>query len=67
MLFDALRKAWNIFEVLPIYGVALRSLNERTTGFYEKLAFRKAPDEDGPHPLMILPIWTIDDLFSKKG
>lgn len=63
MLMDALRKAWVVFETLPIYGVALRSLNGRTTKLYDRLGFRQAPDE-GSSPLMILPIWTIRDLFT---
>lgn len=42
---------------------ALRSLNDQTTNLYKEFGFGIAPNEDA-HPLMILPIWTIVDLFS---
>ncbi|MCV2870615.1 GNAT family N-acetyltransferase [Defluviimonas sp. WL0002] len=61
MLMDALKKASAVSDIVPIYGVALRSLNDRTTAFYERLGFAPAPEEER-NPLMILPIWTIKDL-----
>lgn len=64
MLVAALRRALDLNEIVPIHGVALRSMNERTTKLYESFAFRRAPDEDGQHPLMILPMLTAKDLFS---
>lgn len=63
MLLDALGRASLVSDTVPIYGVALRSLNDQTTKFYSSLGFRQAPDE-GHNPLMILPIWTIKDLFA---
>ena len=64
MVVAALRRALDLTEIVPIHGVALRSLNEKTTKLYESFAFRRATDEDGPHPLMILPMLTAKDLFS---
>lgn len=62
LLVDALLRAKMVFENVAVYGVALRSLNERTTELYSKFGFGIAPNE-GAHPLMILPIWTLIDLF----
>jgi ribosomal protein S18 acetylase RimI-like enzyme len=61
MLVDALRRAHLVAQHVAFYGVALRSLNERTTALYEKFGFGKRDNEN--FPLMILPIWTINDLF----
>ena len=61
LLLDALRRTHWISQHIAFYGVALRSLNERTTKLYEKFGFGRKDDE--PVPLMILPIWTINDLF----
>lgn len=63
MLVDALRRAHQVSHNVAFYGVALRSLNERTTKLYDKFGFKVAPDED-QHPLMILPIWSVNDLFA---
>ncbi|WP_432653415.1 GNAT family N-acetyltransferase [Ruegeria atlantica] len=63
LLVDALRKAYEVSKYVAPYGVALRSLNERTTKLYEKFGFGIAPDETGPSPLMILPIWSVIQLF----
>lgn len=65
LLVHALSKAVAVNEVIPIYGVGLRSLNDNTTKLYERFQFRRAPKEDGSHPLMILPIWTAIDLFGR--
>ncbi|RYG91172.1 GNAT family N-acetyltransferase [Loktanella sp. IMCC34160] len=62
LMMDALKRAHIVWQHVAFYGVALRSLNDRTTQLYEKYGFGKAPDED-VHPLMILPIWTVNDLF----
>lgn len=62
MLIDALRRSSAVFDNVAVYGVALRSLNDRTTKLYQVLGFGIAQDED-VNPLMILPIWTIIDLF----
>jgi GNAT superfamily N-acetyltransferase len=61
LLMNALKRAFIVSRDLPFYGVALRSLNDRTTEFYKKMGF--AQRENTGHPLMILPIWTIRDLF----
>lgn len=66
MLIDALRNAYTIHKIAPLYGVGLRALNGDAARLYEKNGFRRAPKEDGPHPLMILPIWTIEDLFKPR-
>lgn len=64
MLGDAIHRALHVWDVAPVYGLALRSLNERTTKFYSGLGFRMAPDEERAQcPLMILPIFTIRDLI----
>lgn len=63
LLMDALRRSHIIGSNIAVYGVALRSLNERTTKLYSKFGFSPA-DEDGSS-LMIVPIWTIFDLFDK--
>ena len=63
LLIDALRAAHHVHQIAPLYGVGLRALNEDAARLYEKTGFRKAPNEDGSTPLMILPIWTIEDLF----
>lgn len=66
LLIDALRRAHFIGKHVAFYGVGLRSLNERTTALYGKYGFAVAPDED-KFPLMILPIWSINDLFEKSA
>jgi GNAT superfamily N-acetyltransferase len=63
MLVNALERALLVSHHLPFYGIALRSLNNKKTHFYNKMGF--AQREDGPHPLMILPIWTVRDLFGE--
>lgn len=64
LLIDALKRAHSVSENVAIYGVALRSLNQRTTAFYEKHGFGVI--EDGRHPLMVVPIWTLQDLFMQR-
>lgn len=66
LLVDALSKAYEVSKYVAPYGVALRSLNERTTKLYEKFGFGIAPDEAGTSPLMILPIWSIIELFERQ-
>ena len=66
MLIHALRRAWSLHDIAPIYGVGLRALNERVEGLYGRFGFRRAPNEDGLNPLMILPVWTLADLFDPK-
>lgn len=62
MLVDALRRSNEVSQNVAYYGAALRPLNERTTELYKKFGFVIAPDEE-THPLMILPIWSVNDLF----
>lgn len=62
MLVDALARAKVVSDNVAFHGVALRSLNDRTTALYEKFGFGIAPNEE-KHPLMILPIWSVHDLF----
>jgi len=64
MLVDALSRSHVVSQNVAFYGVALRSLNDRTTTLYERFGFKVAPNE-GVHPLMILPIWSVNDLFGK--
>lgn len=61
LLIDALKRAHMIAKNVAVYGVALRSLNERTTKFYEAHGFGAIEEEK--YPLMVVPIWTLDDLF----
>jgi GNAT superfamily N-acetyltransferase len=65
MLMDALRRANDVGRNIAVYGVALRSLNVRTTKLYSKFGFRPVDDEQ--FPLMIVPIWTIFDLLSQQS
>lgn len=65
MLVDALTRAHQVSQHVAFYGVALRSLNDRTTRLYDKFGFKIAPGEKR-NPLMILPIWSISDLFSDQ-
>ena len=62
MLMNALQRAYYISQNAAVFGVALRSLNDRTTLLYEKYGFRKR--EDCQYPLMILPMWTLRDLIN---
>jgi len=61
---NALRRAHAIAQQVSVFGVALRSLNERTTRLYDRYGF--AIRQDGVSPLMVLPIWTLNDLFAPK-
>ncbi len=56
-------KAYYVKQLLPVYGVALRSLNPQTTAFYESIGFKIAPKEPNNNPLMLMDIWTISDLI----
>lgn len=63
LLIEALKAAHSVAKIIPVYGVSLNSLNERTTEFYRKMGFTIAPKER-ENPLMILDIWSINDLFA---
>ena len=60
LLMDAIVRSFRVSEHVPIYGVALRSLNDRTFTKYKSHGFVER--EKCSHPIMILPIWTIEDL-----
>lgn len=62
LLLNALQRAHFVSQNVSYYGVALRSLNERTTAYYTRFGFR--PADKNAHPLLILPVWTLFDLFS---
>ncbi|MDX0232900.1 GNAT family N-acetyltransferase [Sinorhizobium meliloti] len=63
LLMNCLQRAHEVSRHVAFYGVGLRSLNEKTTQLYQKYGFGIANGEDSKHPLMILPIWTLNDLF----
>ena len=68
LLIESLKRAYQVHQLVPLYGVGLRALNERTANLYARYGFARAPDEDDKtHPLMILPIWTLDDLFGARA
>jgi GNAT superfamily N-acetyltransferase len=64
LLIDALKRAHAVSQNVAVYGVALRSLNERTTAFYERHGFGAIEAER--YPMMVLPIWTLNDLFGPE-
>lgn len=61
LLMNALQRSYFVAQNVAVFGVALRSLNERTTKFYERYGFGKR--EDGASPLMVLPIWSLCELI----
>jgi GNAT superfamily N-acetyltransferase len=65
LLLSALRRAHFVAVNVAVYGVALRSLNERTTNFYERQGFGRR--DEGRHPFMVLPVWTLYELFGKPS
>lgn len=64
LLVDSLKRAHEVSRHVAFYGLGLRSLNDATTKLYQKFGFGIAAGEGSAHPLMILPIWTINDLFA---
>lgn len=64
MLVRAMRLTHQLSLIAPAYGLALRSLNEETTAYYQRLGFGVAPDEDNKaNPLLLLPIFTIREMI----
>lgn len=63
LLIEALKSTHAVSQIVPVYGVSLNSLNDQTTDFYRKMGFKIAPDEKA-NPLMMLDIWSINDLFA---
>lgn len=67
LLMDCLHRVHFVSEHVAFYGVGLRSLNARTTKLYTKFGFGMAKDEEkSSTPLMILPIWSLNDLFGTR-
>jgi hypothetical protein len=66
LLIHALRIGYEVNKVVPLYAVALRSLNDDTTRLYAKYGFVKLPNSGNP-PLMVLPIWSVIDLFAPRS
>lgn len=65
LLMNALQRSYYVSKHVSFYGVALRSLNDRTTQLYLRYGFVKR--EEAPYPLMILPIWSLWDLIEKNA
>lgn len=65
LLINSLRRAHFVAQNVAVFGVALRSLNDRTTKFYEKFGFGLR--DQTPTPLMVLPVWSLNDLFTPKA
>lgn len=63
LLLNALRKAHTVALNVAFYGVALKSLNDRTTALYRKYGFK--PVDEKVHTFMILPVWDLYELFGK--
>ncbi len=61
LMVNALRRCTFIASNVAIYGVALNSLNDRTTAFYRGLHFGEKSAKGMQHPLMVLPVWTLLD------
>lgn len=62
LLIHALRISYEVHKSVPLYAVALRSLNSDTTRLYAKFGFVELPKSGNPL-LMVLPIWSVIDLF----
>jgi len=64
MLMNALLRSYYVAQNVAVFGVALRSLNERTTKLYQRYGFGLR--ETCPNPLMVLPVWSLNDLIEKR-
>jgi GNAT superfamily N-acetyltransferase len=62
LLLNALQRALDVAKNVAFYGVGLRPIDADVAKIYHGFGFR-AKDETETNPLMILPIWTIADLF----
>ena len=65
LLVNALWRAHMVSRHVGVYGVALRSLNEQTTRLYSRYGFI-VREESERCPLMILPVWSLIDLFEDR-
>jgi ribosomal protein S18 acetylase RimI-like enzyme len=64
LLMNALHRSHYIAQNVAVFGVSLRSLNDRTTNLYKKFGFGLR--ETCVHPIMVLPIWSLNELFDAK-
>ena len=64
LLMNALQRSYYVAQNVAVFGVALRSLNERTTKLYERYGFGLR--ENCPNPLMVLPVWSLNDLIERS-
>jgi len=62
LLANALERSHRVSQNVVVFGVALRSLNDRTTELYERYGFGIRGRGD-PNPMMILPIWSLNDVL----
>jgi ribosomal protein S18 acetylase RimI-like enzyme len=63
MLMNALQRSHYVAQNVAVFGVALRSVNDRTTKLYQKYGFGLR--ETCPNPLMVLPVWSLNDLIER--
>jgi ribosomal protein S18 acetylase RimI-like enzyme len=66
LLMAALARTYHVVQFVPFCGVGLRSLNDATTKLYQKYGFRIAPKENN-HPLMLLPMKSVTDIFARHS
>lgn len=65
LIINALQRVITVAGHVAFYGVGIRPINEEAASLYQKFGFR-AKEHTEAHPLMILPIWTVADLFGVK-
>jgi ribosomal protein S18 acetylase RimI-like enzyme len=64
LLMNALQRSYYVSQNVAVFGVALRSLNEKTTKLYQKYGFGLR--EETKTPLMVLPIWSLNELIEGR-
>lgn len=62
LLMNALSRAFVVSQHVAVFGIALRSLNDSTTKYYEKHGFG-VREEGTINPMMVLPIWSLTELM----
>jgi len=62
LMVDALRRCTAVARNVALFGVALNSLNAKTTAYYRSLRFGEKSQPNMQYPLMVLPVWTLFDL-----
>jgi ribosomal protein S18 acetylase RimI-like enzyme len=65
LLMNALRRSYYVSQNVAVFGVALRSLNQRTTRLYQRYGFGLR--DQSANPLMVLPIWSLNELIEKHS